>query len=260
MKELIKNVQHLVNVTADGVIGPKTLGAIADALNAAVSSYKATTIKNIQKKVNVTADGVVGKNTLNAIISVLSKNRISKKEVDPLIQKYIDKPIKFTKVNYIAQPVKQSVLRTNKSIFGEAGCEDKLVNVKVPEKYPLKYGNTPVKSIRIHKLAADRLEAALKDIINHYGDDIEKVAPAICKYDGSYNFRKARNSSSQSVHSWGLAMDFDAANNTMKMSAPKARLSQDIYKPFFDIFEHHGFLSLGRRSNMDWMHVQMTLW
>ena len=135
-----------------------------------------------------------------------------------------------------------------------------LVSVPVPANYPLKYDGKPVKSIRIHKLVADRLAAALQDIINHYGEDIEKVAPGACVYDGSYNFRQARNSSSQSVHSWGLAIDFDAGNNTMKMTAPKARLSQDIYKPFFDILEYHGFNSLGRRGDYDWMHVQATHW
>ena len=94
----------------------------------------------------------------------------------------------------------------------------------------------------------------------HYGEDIETVAPGACVYDGSYNFRKTRSSSSQSVHSWGVAIDFDASKNQLNTKAPAARLSQDIYKPFLDILEHHGFLSLGRRSNKDWMHVQMTLW
>jgi hypothetical protein len=46
----------------------------------------------------------------------------------------------------------------------------------------------------------------------------------------------------------------------MKTKAPKARLSQDIYKPFFDILEYHGFNSLGRRGDYDWMHVQATHW
>ena len=260
MKELIKQVQRLVNVTDDGIIGSNTLGAIANALGATISAYKQTTIKNIQKKVGATADGIIGKNTLNFIISVLSKKPAVKNDIDPLIQKYIDKPIKYTEVDYKSSLVKQSVLRSGNSEFGKAGCENMLVNVPVPANYPLKYDGKPVKSIKIHKLVADRLAAALQDIINHYGEDIEKVAPGACVYDGSYNFRQARNSSSQSVHSWGVAIDFDAGNNTMKMSAPKARLSQDIYKPFFDILEHHGFNSLGRRGDYDWMHVQATYW
>ena len=260
MTETIKKIQQVLKVEADGIIGPKTLGAIADAVGASISSYKATTIKNIQKKVGSTADGIIGKNTLNAIINVLEGKSFAKNKVNSLVKKYIEKPISFTKVDYKANLVKQSVVRSGKSVFGKAGDESVLVNVPVPENYPLKYDDKRVKTIRVHRLVADRLEAALKDIINHYGNDIEEVAPGACVYDGSYYFRTSRGSSSTSIHSWGLALDFDAANNAMKTSAPKARLSQDIYKPFFDIFEHHGFASLGRRGNYDWMHVQATLW
>ena len=254
MKELTIILQKMLGVDADGVIGSQTLAAIATALGATVSSYKATTIKNIQKAVGATADGVIGSKTLNAIISKLGNGVIKKQEVDPLIQKYIDKPIKYTDVNYKSSLVKQSVLRSGNSVFGKAGCENLLVNVPVPANYPLKYDGKPVKSIRIHKLVADRLAAALQDIINHYGEDIEKVAPGACCYDGSYNFRKTTGTSSYSIHSWGLALDFDASNNTMKMSAPKARLSQPIYEPFWNILEYHGFNSLGRRGNYDWQH------
>lgn len=250
----------MLGVVADGIIGSKTLAALATALGTTVSSYQATTIKNIQKAVGTTADGVIGSKTLTAIINKLGGTTVKKVTVDPLIQKYIDKPIKYTEVDYKTSLVKQSVLRKGTSAFGKAGCENMLVNVPVPANYPLKYDGKPVKSIRIHKLVADRLAAALQDIINHYGEDIEKVAPGACIYDGSYNFRNSRGSSSTSVHSWGLAIDFDAAKNTMKMAAPKARLSQDIYKPFFDILEYHGFNSLGRRGDYDWMHVQATHW
>ena len=250
----------MLGVVADGIIGSKTLAALATALGTTVSSYQASTIKNIQKAVGTTADGVIGSKTLTAIINKLGGTTVKKVTVDPLIQKYIDKPIKYTEVDYKTSLVKQSVLRGGKSAFGKAGCENMLVNVPVPANYPLKYDGKPVKSIRIHKLVADRLAAALQDIINHYGEDIEKVAPGACVYDGSYNFRNSRGSSSTSVHSWGLAIDFDAAKNTMKMAAPKARLSQDIYKPFFDILEYHGFNSLGRRGDYDWMHVQATHW
>ena len=252
MKELTIILQKMLGVDADGVIGSQTLAAIATALGATVSSYKATTIKNIQKAVGATADGVIGSKTLNAIISKLGNCVIKKQEVDPLIQKYIDKPIKYTDVNYKSSLVKQSVLRSGNSAFGKAGCENMLVSVPVPSNYPLKYDGKPVKSIRIHKLVADRLAAALQDIINHYGEDIENVAPGACVYDGSYNFRKTTGTSSYSIHSWGLALDFDASNNTMKMSAPKARLSQPIYEPFWNILEYHGFMSLGRRGNYDW--------
>lgn len=260
MKELTVTLQKMLGVDADGVIGSQTLEAIAKVLGTKVSSYKATTIKNIQKAVGTVTDGVLGSKTLTAIIKKLDGKEIVKNKVDPLIQKYIDKPIKYTEMEYKYPLVKQSVLRSGKSIYGKAGCENMLVSVPVPENYPLKYDGKRVKTIRVHKYVADRLAAALKDIINHYGEDIEKVAPAACVYDGSYNFRKTTGTSSYSIHSWGLALDFDAANNTMKMSAPKARLSQPIYEPFWNILEYHGFNSLGRRGNYDWQHCQATHW
>ena len=252
MKELIKDIQKKINVVADGIIGPKTIEAIAKKLNAQVASEQVVTIKNIQKKIGVTTDGILGPKSLAAIKNCLTG--------DDLIEKYINKPIKFSKVNYKVKTIKQSEIRTNKSIFGKAGDESVLVAVQVPENYPLKYEGKQVKSIRIHKLVADRLAAALNDIINHYGEDIEKVAPGACVYDGSYYFRNTRNGTSQSIHSWGLAIDFDASNNMLKTKWENARLGQPIYKPFWDILEYHGFLSLGRRQGTDVMHCQATLW
>ena len=266
MLEKIKKIQTIIGVTADGLIGPKTLKALCEKLAITYVSTQKACVKAIQSCVGVTADGVVGSQTIDAILAKISKPTIidtvkgvwnklfGSKEV---VEAEAFKP---TEMKYKSKLIKQSTIRRGDSSFGPAGCEDRLVSVKVPEGYPLKYDGKPVKSIRIHELVADRLEAALKDILAYYGPDIEKIAPGACVYDGSYNFRKTRNSSSQSIHSWGLAIDFDASNNQLKTKSPYARLSQDIYKPFFDILEHHGFASLGRRSDSDWMHVQATLW
>ncbi len=260
MKELIKKIQKEIGATADGIIGPKTISRLAAKLNVSIGVSDKQTIKNIQATVGTVADGIIGNKTLNAILTKLTGKVDDMSETDLLIEKYIKKPVEYSKVNYTSNPVKQSVLRKGNTSFGKAGCEHLLVSVPVPANYPLKYGDTRVKSIRVHKLAADRLAAALQDIINHYGEDIEKVAPGACQYDGAYNFRATRNGTSQSVHSWGLAIDFDAAHNALKTPWNKARFSQPIYKPFVDILEHHGWLSLGRRDGRDSMHFQMTLW
>ena len=106
MKELTITIQKILGVDTDGIIGSQTLAALATALGATVSSYKATTIKNIQKAVGATADGVLGSKTLNAIIAKLGNGVIKKQEIDPLIQKYIDKPIKYTEVKYKSSLVK----------------------------------------------------------------------------------------------------------------------------------------------------------
>lgn len=266
MLEKIKKIQTIIGVTADGALGPKTLKALCEKLNITYISTQKACVKAIQGCVGVTADGVVGTQTIDAILAKISKPTIVE-TIKGIWNKLFNskeseevKQFKPTEMKYKSKLIKQSTIRRGDSSFGPAGCEDRLVSVKVPEGYPLKYDGKPVKSIRIHELVADRLEAALKDILAYYGPDIEKIAPGACVYDGSYNFRKTRNSSSQSIHSWGLAIDFDASNNQLKTKSPYARLSQDIYKPFFDILEHHGFASLGRRSDSDWMHVQATLW
>lgn len=288
MFEKAKKIQSILGVTVDGDIGPNTLQAICTRLGVTYSTRKATTIKNIQKEVGTVADGIIGVKTLDAIIARIEepktkpsivetlksywqkwfgtkdKETVEKAKeqmtLDELIEYYANKPVVFSDVNYSAELVKQATIRSGKSRFGKAGDESNLVNVPVPANYPLKYEGKRVKTIRFNKLGADRLAAALNDIINHYGDDIETVAPGACVYDGSYNFRKTTGASSYSIHSWGIAIDFDAAKNTMKMSAPQARLSQKVYKPFLDILEHHGFMSLGRRGNYDWQHVQMCKW
>lgn len=257
----LQKIQKIVGTEADGLIGPNTLKAICNKLNLDYSSDKKTCIKTIQKYVGSTADGIWGPKTEASVLAKLGgDDAVPMSELDKLKQKYIDKPINITKINYKHDLVTQSELRSGKSAFGKVGCEDNLVNVKVPENYPLKYDGQRVKTIRIHKLVADRLEAALNDVINHYGEDIEKVAPGACVYDGSYNYRKTTGGSSYSVHSWGVAIDFDAANNSYSMHEPNARLSKPEYKPFLDIFEAHGFHWLGRRNDYDWMHGQFTNW
>lgn len=252
--ETTKKIQKLVGTTADGIIGPNTLTAICKKLSIPFSSDTKQCIKDIQKNVGSDADGIYGPNTANAILKKLQA------QANPLIQKYIDKPVHITKMEYKTSLLPQSSIRKGNTKFGKAGNESVLVSVKVPDNYPLKYDGQKVKAIRIHNLVADRLEAILKDVINHYGEDIEKVAPGICIYDGSYNFRNTRGGSSQSIHSWGLAIDFDAGNNSLSWGRDRARLAEPIYEPFWKIAEAHGMASLGKRDNRDWMHGQFTLW
>lgn len=265
MVDSIKKIQIILNTIPDGIIGKNTLKALAEKLGSKYTTYNKQTIKNIQKTLGVVADGIIGKNTINAILNALDDKDSSDvtnthTELNDLTKKYIEKEIVYSDIDYKTPMVKQSLIRKNRTLFGKPGDESVLVSVPVPENYPLKYDGKKVKSIRVHQLVADRLSAALKDIINHYGEDIEKIAPGACVYDGSYYYRNTRGSSSVSIHSWGLALDFDASFNGLKTKTPNARLAQDIYKPFWDILEHHGFLSLGRRQGSDWMHCQATLW
>lgn len=190
------------------------------------------TIKLVQKKLGVTVDGIAGQKTWSAIAKALG----------------VSTPT-------TANLPTQAVVRSGNSIFGKAGDESNIVNIK--PAYQLYYCGKPVKTIRVHKAIADRVEAALKEILAHYGlTEIKRLG--LDQYSGSYNYRKATNSSSLSMHAWGIALDFAAEKNTMNMKKPQASLSHPDCEKWWEIWEKHGAVSLGRECNYDWMHLQFA--
>lgn len=192
------------------------------------------TIKAVQKKLGVTVDGIAGKNTWAAIAKALGVS---------------------TTTSTTSTLPTQAQVRKNTSIFGKAGDESNLVNIKPP--YQLYYCGKPVKTIRVHKLIADRVQAALKEILAHYG--IEKIKQlGLDQYSGSYNYRNSTNSNSMSMHAWGIALDFAAAKNAYNMKKPQASLSKPECEMWWKIWEKHGAVSLGRQCNYDWMHLQFA--
>lgn len=190
------------------------------------------TIKLVQKKLGVTVDGIAGKNTWAAIAKALGVTTTTKSNLPT-----------------------QAVVRSGVSIFGKAGDESNLVNIK--PAYQLYYCGKPVKTIRVHKLIAPNVEAALKEILAHYG--IEKIkALGLDQYSGSYNYRKSTNGSALSMHAWGIALDFAAEKNAYKMKKPQATLSHPDCNKWWEIWEKHGAVSLGRECDYDWMHLQFA--
>jgi hypothetical protein len=122
--------------------------------------------------------------------------------------------------------------------------------------YPFLYDGKPVSKMRCHKLVADKFLAVFNDILAHYGlEEINKLG--INKYGGCFNYRKMRGGSQLSRHSWGVAIDLDPQRNLLKETSATARFARPEYKPMIDIFYKHGFVSLGREKNYDWMHFEI---
>lgn len=192
------------------------------------------TIKLVQKKLGVTVDGIAGKNTWAAIAAALG--------------------VTNTKAVVKSWPT-QAQVRKGTSIFGKPGDESNLVNIK--PAYQLYYCGTPVKTIRVHKAIAKDVQAALSEILAHYGiDNIKRLG--LDQYSGSYNYRKSTNANSLSMHAWGIALDFAAEKNTYSMKKPNASLSHPDCNKWWEIWEKHGAVSLGRECNYDWMHLQFA--
>ena len=112
-----------------------------------------------------------------------------------------------------------------------------------------------VSRIRCHKLEVPNVILIFQDILNEYGlDNIKKLG--INLFGGCFNYRQMRGGSSWSRHAWGTAIDLDPARNQLNETKKTARFARPEYKRMIDIFESHGWLSLGRLRNYDWMHFE----
>jgi hypothetical protein len=142
------------------------------------------------------------------------------------------------------------------SKYGEPGDSSQLVTLNLP--YTLYYDKTPVKTIKVHNLAKDSLEKVLKEILSTYG--IEKIKKLkLDQYSGLYNPRDKRCCpGNPSIHSWGIAIDFYAAENGLNTPTGVALFSKPEYIPFINIWYKYGWKSFGKELGKDWMHFQVN--
>lgn len=154
-----------------------------------------------------------------------------------------------------------ALLTTNIIIkrYGQPTVTGKEYLVTIDSPFPLRVAwdlKTSVKKISCHRLVAASLKAILTDILEAYGYERIKEL-GIDLYGGCFNYRRMRTGNAWSLHSWGIAIDLDPARNQLKETARTARFARPEYKKMIDIFYKHGWVSLGREANMDWMHFQV---
>lgn len=152
-----------------------------------------------------------------------------------------------------------------RKFYGEPGANQAMLSL--PYSMRLAWDkDTVVKRISIHEKCHDSAERVLKRVLDHYGP--EKIAElGLDLFGGCLNVRTMRGGSAMSMHSWGIAIDFDPDRNQLKWAAspkrdangklmPAARLAKPDAEKFWQLWEAEGWVSLGRHSNYDWMHVQ----
>ena len=126
--------------------------------------------------------------------------------------------------------------------YGDPVKESGMVVFVVPPE--LKKGKIPTK-IYCNKQLVEPLKAAFKDLIDRgFIDELKS-------WDGCFMIRKIRGGVNYSIHSWGLAVDVNAAENGLGVD-PK--LSDGFVKCFTDA----GFEWGGLWKRKDGMHFQLA--
>ena len=95
---------------------------------------------------------------------------------------------------------------------GSLWAKQNIVLVECP--YQLYYDDKPIRGIRINKRVADSLKrvlAAIWEECEQKQEIVEKHGYHI--FDGSYVYRVKRGARSLSMHAYGRAIDFNAAEN-----------------------------------------------
>ncbi|QFT47800.1 Putative peptidoglycan binding domain protein [Roseivivax sp. THAF40] len=141
-----------------------------------------------------------------------------------------------------------------RAFFGDVG--ERQTRIEVPWGMVLAWDTSyRVSRITVHQKVAESATRAMQAISDVYSErEIRDLGLHL--FGGSLNVRRMRGGSRYSMHSWGIAIDFDPLRNGLRTRKPKARLSQDDAVPFWEAWEAEGWVSLGRAAGYDWMHVQ----
>lgn len=140
------------------------------------------------------------------------------------------------------------------AFYGRVGTNQ--TQIEIPYDMYLAWDTgTRIKKMTLHKKVAPSALRVLQRVAEIYNQS-ERKDLGIDLFAGSLNVRKMRGGSNYSMHSWGIAIDFDSIRNQLNWKAPKARLSHSDAIPFWEAWESEGWLSLGRARNYDFMHVQ----
>jgi len=126
--------------------------------------------------------------------------------------------------------------------YGDPVKESNMVLWDVPVE--LEIGVIP-KRLYCNKDLVAPLSAAFSNLINR------GFISELKTFDGCFNIRKQRGASSQSLHSWGIAIDVNAAWNGL---GKQPQLSAGFVKCFTD----SGYDWGGTWKRLDGMHFQLA--
>ncbi len=108
-----------------------------------------------------------------------------------------------------------------------------------------------------HERVHDSLYRVLDRVLDHYGlEEIQRLRLDL--WGGCLNVRKKRGGTTSSMHSWGIAVDYDPLRNKLPWGRTRAAFAKPDYDRWWQLWEEEGWVSLGRTRNFDWMHIQAS--
>lgn len=138
--------------------------------------------------------------------------------------------------------------------YGPVGQSQTIIELPYPMVLAWDKRRT-INRISVHSKVAESACRALQTVADTYSAK-DRRDLGLDIFGGSLNVRRMRGGSRYSMHSWGIALDFDPERNGLKTRSPQARLSHADAVPFWQAWEAEGWVSLGRYADRDWMHVQ----
>jgi hypothetical protein len=260
----VKELQAILKIEVDGKVGKETKEAISNLLSAEkIKGYAAwdkdqqlvAAEQIILQKEGIEVgdiDGLVGPQTRYARDIYASRKK--EKTAPSSEETWRDGEEKG------AVTKKGALWPTEKKVaafYGHVGANQ--TSIYVP--YPLTIAwNTSqkVKKITCHKKVSEATRQVLESVKEHYGmDEIKRLRLDL--FGGSLNVRKKRGGSSWSMHSWGIAFDFDPERNQLKWRRNKASFAKKDYDYWHQAWEAAGAINLGRERDYDWMHTQFAI-
>lgn len=258
MKKRIKLVQTLLkerghyNSKIDGLIGPNTLAGIAK-LRGIDSAW------SVKRKIN------------GAIQVFANSKKIPCKPIDglwgPITQEAFDQLNEIVynkKVPPIWRPEEVDEVNPNNwpkqytkefdDFYGEQGSSLTVIDLPYRHKFSWELSQS-TQRLKCHEKVASSVLTVLENVVKEYG--LTKIRELrLDVWGGCFNIRPIRGGTKPSMHSWGIAMDYDPSRNRLRWGADKAHFAKEEYQAWWEIWEEEGWVSLGRSRNFDWMHVQ----
>lgn len=140
------------------------------------------------------------------------------------------------------------------SFYGAVGTQQVSLSLPYPHRVAWNLRQT-ITSFACHARVRDSARKVLTNVFDHYG--MERIRELrLDRWGGCLNVRRMRGGSSWSMHSWGIAIDYDPERNQLKWGRDRAAFSRPEYASWWRFWEEEGWMSLGRSRNYDWMHVQ----